>query len=126
MDQPTGTLPLLSAPNAEAARGFYAAVLACELEERTLSEHRAGFACVRDGVDLAHIVQAQQSQVVEEAPASWLVETEDSSGNPVLPVADLDAAIAAAQAYGGELLAPPADGTATLRDPQGATFTLAG
>ncbi len=109
----------LSAPNAEAARGFYGAVLGCSLEERTLSEQRPGFACVRDGQDVALIFQAPQVVVNDGGDAVWDPE-------PRFAVADLDEAVNRALALGAELLAPAAEGQALLRDPQAATFRLAG
>lgn len=118
----------LEAPNAEAARGFYAEVLGCEAQERPRPEGApVRFACVRDGIEVAVIAQAPTVDVVREEPARWSRSATTgpaTSGTVAFAVPDVAAATARALALGAERVGDHADDATTLRDPQGGVFAL--
>lgn len=103
----------LTAPNAEAARGFYTAVLGADQALDEDGELR--FVVVRDGAALLAVVQAPQVIVSSgEGVATW------SEPMPTFQVEDPSAAARRAEDLGAAV-----DGS-QVTDPQGASFELAG
>ncbi len=115
----------LTAPNAEAARGFYAELLGWEVRDRDDHPGAAAFDFVLDGDLVATAEQAPQAVLDAGLPAAWSGAGEEP---PTFDVHDLDGVVDRALRLGAHVLATQASPTGgeavTVVDPQGAIFRL--
>ena len=108
----------LTVENAPRIRDFYAAVVGWKAAEIDMGGYADYAMAGPSGDSAAGICHARGNNA--DLPAVWLV---------YFVVADLDAAVAACRASGGELVTPPRNAGpsarfAVLRDPDGASFAV--
>ncbi len=122
MPTPTGRIGWidLTVPDAQPVRDFYAAVAGWEPEPVDMGGY-ADFSMTRDGEPVAGVCHARgpNAEIHDLIGPAWLI---------YITVDDLDAALVACEARGGELLMGPrfmgGARYAIIRDPAGAPAAL--
>ncbi len=104
----------LTVPDATSLTGFYSAVCGWTPGKLEMGGYADYTMATENGEVVAGLCHARGPNA--KLPPVWLI---------YVPVASLDAALAAARAHGGEVIDErPAHGMAVVRDPAGAVFAL--